>query len=75
MMFAPQTNKAIQLDKLLRRDSIIMYKSAMKCDLKALDPHSYMTETWGDGVQGQWLSSRQEEEGMMAEVVSIFTVF
>lgn len=36
MMFAPLTNKAIQLSKLLRRDSIIMFKSAMKCDLKLL---------------------------------------
>lgn len=71
MMFAPQTNKAIQLNKLLRRDNTIMFKSAMKCDLRALDPRSYMTDV-------RELSSgsmvKKKEKGIMMEDVSI-TVF
>lgn len=42
--------KATQLNKLLRWDNTIMYKSAMKHD-------PYVTETQGSTGQGQWLNS------------------
>lgn len=67
-MFTLQTNKAFSSTKFLRPDSIIMLRSAMKCDLRALYPHRDMTETWGSRGRDWRFGSQWEEERMKAEV-------